>query len=67
MKKTYVVLDDGETFSLLDGCFLVTIDEDRLSPEESSALDDGEIRQLLSGDIDTEVVNKQDLKELLNK
>jgi hypothetical protein len=47
-KQTYVVLNDGDTFSPLPGCLLVTVDDEKLSPESREALDNGNMAQFLS-------------------
>ncbi len=69
MKTVYVVLNDGETFSVLDGCSLVTIDEDRLTSDELETLNNGDIKYLMAdaGSRNSSTVDVQDLSDMLNK
>ena len=62
-KSTYVVLNDGDTFSSLDGCLLVIIDEDKLSPEQIESLENGQMKDLLSDWPDN--IDVHDLPDML--
>lgn len=46
-KTRYVVLNDGDTFTELDGCKLVEVDETQLTPEGLDALNNGNMAHFI--------------------
>jgi len=65
-KATYVVLNDGTTFTPLRGCKLVTIDEDALGPEMTEALDNGDIGYVIS-DGSADAITVHDLFSIIER
>ncbi len=51
-KSIYVVLNDGDTFSPINGCKIVTIDESQLTDDQSMLLDNGGMLELLDSGSD---------------
>ena len=63
---TYIVLNDGDTFSPLRGCKIVTIDETALDPDSTESLDNGNMSDVI-GDGPKDGVVVHDLFTILEK